>query len=135
MISERFCLNCKHIIKGRADKKFCNDHCRGTYNYQLNINGSTHLLRDINRTLKKNHSILKIFNANNRTRIWKRVLVSRGFNFDFYTSMRQEGKRKQYFFCYDIGYRMLNEDEVMLVKKEQFLSAPVTVKTLTLLII
>jgi hypothetical protein len=123
MIPERFCINCKHIIRGRADKKFCNDRCRGSYNYQLNLAGNTALLRDINRKLKKNHGILKIFSASDRTRIGKRVLVSRGFDFNYHTSIQQNGKRKQYFFCYDMGYGILNEDEVILIKRNNSATA------------
>ena len=30
------CLECKDPIIGRADKKFCSDQCRNTYNNKLN---------------------------------------------------------------------------------------------------
>jgi len=28
----RKCLHCDHVLKGRTDKKFCDDYCRNTYN-------------------------------------------------------------------------------------------------------
>lgn len=29
------CLNCDKTLKGRTDKKFCDDYCRNSYNNQL----------------------------------------------------------------------------------------------------
>ncbi|RYF12576.1 MAG: DUF2116 family Zn-ribbon domain-containing protein, partial [Flavobacteriales bacterium] len=31
-LMNRFCLDCNTEIKGRADKKFCDDQCRNNYN-------------------------------------------------------------------------------------------------------
>jgi len=47
--TERLCLDCGEAIRGRADKKFCNDQCRSNYNNQLN-NDSHNLVRNTNKT-------------------------------------------------------------------------------------
>ena len=35
MKEEKRCLECGDVIKGRADKKFCDDQCRSNYNMAI----------------------------------------------------------------------------------------------------
>ncbi len=51
------CLACERPIKGRTDKKFCDDSCRNNYNNRLNSD-ATPLIRNINNILRKNRRIL-----------------------------------------------------------------------------
>jgi len=57
MENERRCLDCQEPLKGRADKKFCNDLCRNNYNNRLKSE-SNNLVRRINGILRKNRNIL-----------------------------------------------------------------------------
>ncbi|MBL7762218.1 MAG: DUF2116 family Zn-ribbon domain-containing protein, partial [Chitinophagaceae bacterium] len=52
------CLNCGKPLKGRSDKKFCDDSCRNNYNNQLKsiVNNQ---MRNINNVLGKNRRILE----------------------------------------------------------------------------
>ncbi|MEI9808189.1 MAG: hypothetical protein WDO16_10100 [Bacteroidota bacterium] len=52
------CLACDKPLKGRSDKKFCDDYCRNTYNNQLK-SISNNNIRNINNTLTKNRRILE----------------------------------------------------------------------------
>ena len=54
------CLSCGKLLKGRVDKKFCDDYCRNNYNNQLKARSShSAYVRSINNTLLKNRKILE----------------------------------------------------------------------------
>ena len=54
------CLACGKPLKGRVDKKFCDDYCRNNYNNQQKAKGShSNFVRNINNTLLKNRKILE----------------------------------------------------------------------------
>jgi predicted nucleic acid-binding Zn ribbon protein len=50
MEPERLCLTCNKPLKGRTDKKFCDDYCRNNYNNQLKSN-TINLVRNINNAV------------------------------------------------------------------------------------
>ncbi|MBQ2351244.1 MAG: hypothetical protein II394_03420, partial [Bacteroidales bacterium] len=54
---KRICPVCHTEFDGRADKKFCCDQCRNTYNNQLKQEDNS-LTYKTNRLLKKNRQIL-----------------------------------------------------------------------------
>ena len=54
------CVSCGKTLKGRVDKKFCDDYCRNNYNNQQKAKGSqSSYVRNINNTLLKNRRILE----------------------------------------------------------------------------
>lgn len=118
MKAEILCLNCMKLIKGRSDKKFCGDHCRSNFNYKRTGTDHLNFVRSVNRTLQKNRRILKTLSKNGKTRISKKSLSDRGFNFSYHTSIHETAQRSRYYFCYDVGYLALDENEVLLVSKE-----------------
>ncbi len=30
------CLNCKEVVEGRSDRKFCSGYCKSNYHYKVN---------------------------------------------------------------------------------------------------
>lgn len=110
------CLECGEPIKGRADKKFCSDYCRNAYNNKLNKD-SKHLVRNTNNRLRKNYRILEELNPNGKSKATKSQLVSKGFDFEFITSIYTTKKGTIYYFVYDQGYLPLENDYFALVKK------------------
>ena len=56
----RACLTCETMLRGRIDKKFCDDYCRNSYNNQLKAS-KNNLVRNINNALGKNRRILESF--------------------------------------------------------------------------
>ena len=64
----RYCLNCNAEIKGRIDKRFCNDYCRNIYHNNLNKD-STNYIRNVNNILRKNRRILKKLNPVDKAKI------------------------------------------------------------------
>ena len=117
MNPEKPCLACGEPVKGRADKKFCDDLCRSNYNNKLNSD-STAEIRNINNILRRNRRILDSLVKNDgKTRVLQMNLADRGFNFRFYTHTRLNPLGNEFRLCYDYGY-MLENDQVLVVKWE-----------------
>jgi len=116
-IMGKTCLECKHSLQGRIDKKFCSDQCRSAFNNRQNTFQSEHI-RKINFILRKNWRILSELNPEGKIRIGKEKLQLKGFDFNYFTSMYTTREGTQYFFCYNQGYLPLDKNFVLLVVKK-----------------
>ena len=114
---DKTCLECGEKIVGREDKKFCSDGCRNAYNNKINKD-STNFMRNVNNKLRKNYRILSVLNSDGKGKTTKSKLLSKGFDFEFFTNILETKTGNTYYFVYDQGYRALEEDYYMLVKKE-----------------
>lgn len=112
------CLCCKAVVKGRSDKKFCNDYCRNEFNNALRSDFSP-IVRNINNALGKNRRALESLMRETKTgRTTREKLAEKGFRFKYFTHTCVNKNGKQYFFCYDLGYLALGNDRILIVKKE-----------------
>lgn len=111
------CLECGEKIVGREDKKFCSDGCRNAYNNKINKD-STNFMRNINNKLRKNYRILTELNTEGKSKSTRAKLLSKGFDFEFFTNILQTKTGNTYYFLYDQGYLPLENDFYMLVKKD-----------------
>ena len=111
------CLECNEKIVGREDKKFCSDGCRNAYNNKINKD-STNYMRNINNKLRKNYRILLALNPEGKTKTTRAKLISKGFDFDYFTNILNTKTGNTYYFLYDQGYMQLESDYYMLVKKD-----------------
>ncbi len=111
------CLECGEKIIGRSDKKFCNDACRNAYNNKQNKD-STNLMRNVNNKLRKNYRILVETNTDGKTKITRSKLESLGFDFDYFTNLKVYKNGSEYKFIYDYGYKLLEDDFVLIVKNQ-----------------
>ena len=111
------CLECGEKIIGRSDKKFCNDACRNAYNNKQNKD-STNLMRNINNKLRKNYRILTEVNIEGKTKIARSKLDSLGFDFDYFTNLKVYKNGSEYKFIYNYGYKLLEDDFVLIVKNQ-----------------
>jgi hypothetical protein len=116
-MNDRKCLECYEQLRGRADQKFCNDQCRSAYNNRQFIDAN-HVIRSINRILKKNHSILASLNPEGKTTALLSDLQKKGYRFDYYTCSYATRNSRNYYFCYDLGYCELENSKVMLVRRD-----------------
>ena len=118
MITTKYCLSCNNELHGRADKKFCDDQCRTTYNNQFKVN--TGAIKDINAILKKNRKILHDLTPEEqgKAKVSKKRLLDKGFNFTYLTHQYTTKAGACYTFCYEYGYLKLEEDFYMLVKRQ-----------------
>ena len=116
----KLCLNCDKPVKGRTDKKFCDDYCRNNYNNQLKSN-TINLVRNINNALGKNRRILEdAFNPGDETvKISESKLLQKGFQFKYITHTYTNKKGNIYFFCYNLGYLPLENNWYLLVRQKE----------------
>ncbi|MCK9612740.1 MAG: hypothetical protein PHR81_00345 [Bacteroidales bacterium] len=113
-MEKRTCLECGEEFSGRIDKKFCSDMCRNAYNNKLNSD-NTNLVRNINNILRKNRRILQSLNKAEKTKVHRKKLVEKGFDFNHFTNIYRTQKGSQYYFCYEQGYLPLDNDFYFLV--------------------
>ncbi|WEK17840.1 MAG: hypothetical protein P0Y49_13635 [Candidatus Pedobacter colombiensis] len=117
--AETRCLCCDKIVIGRSDKKFCDDYCRSAFNNELNANNST-IISETNKILKKNRTILQNLNSTDKSKVSRKELQEKGFNFGYFTGIFRTSKGSVYIFCYEMGYLSLSNDKVLLVSNTHF---------------
>lgn len=110
------CLSCGEKLVGRDDKKFCSDGCRNAFNNKLNKD-QNNIMRSVNNKLRKNYRILTETNVEGKTKTTKEKLLKKSFDFDFFTNILHTKTGNTYYFLYDQGYRYLENDWIILVKK------------------
>jgi len=118
-MESRLCPDCGTKILGRADKKFCSDACRNNYNNRQNSD-TTAMMRNINNALRKNRRILQdlIVTPDGKANVPLKKLNTLGFNFEYFTHILNTKTGNTYYFCYEYGYRKLDGDYYLLVKKQ-----------------
>lgn len=112
------CLCCGKLLKGRIDKKFCDDYCRNNYNNSQK-SGNSSLVRSINLALSKNRRILeKLLPAGEEmAKAHRDKLLQAGFQFKYITHTYTNKKGNVYYFNYDYGYLPLEGDWFLIVKR------------------
>lgn len=116
------CLSCGKQLKGRVDKKFCDDYCRNNYNNLQKAKGShSSYVRNINNTLLKNRKILESIlpDGEETAKANKEKLLRLGFQFKYMTHTYITKTGKTYFYCYDYGYLPLDNDWYLVVKRKE----------------
>lgn len=108
------CMHCGNEIKGRFDKKFCDDVCRNAWHNDQNKIDQAQI-RAVNTILKKNRRVLIDLNTTGKSKVKKEDLLKKGFNFDYLTRIYTTQKGSTYYFCYEQGYLPLEGDWYMLV--------------------
>src|SRR5687768_6938635 len=116
---EKQCMECGEPIKGRADKKFCSDMCRNSYNNKLNSDTNNYV-RNVNNILRKNRRILEEMIPDQTAKATKSKLSQKGFDFSYYTNIYKTKKGATYYFCYEYGYLPLENDYYFLVKRKEY---------------
>lgn len=116
------CLACGAVLRGRVDKKFCNDYCRNNYNNLQKQKGiQLPLVKNINATLVKNRKVLESLLpvAEETAKANKDKLQRLGFHFKYFTHIYTTKTGKTYYYCYDYGYLPLENDWYLIVKRKE----------------
>lgn len=116
------CLACATVLRGRVDKKFCNDYCRNNYNNQQKLKGNqSGLVKNINAALLKNRKVLESIlpETEETAKASKDKLLRLGFHFKYLTHTYTTKTGKTYYYCYDYGYLPLDNDWFLIVKKKE----------------
>ena len=116
-VAPKPCLKCGKTLRGRVDKKFCDDYCRNVYNNHIKAD-SNHYVRNINHILRKNRRILESLLPENRQdiKVTRDKLIFMGFCFEYFTHMHSNRKGETHFFCYDYGFRRLDNDRYLIMR-------------------
>jgi hypothetical protein len=113
------CLTCHKPVKGRTDKKFCDDYCRNSYNNQMHSCHNNYM-RHINHLLQKNRRILASLlpPTATHTKTSQQQLQEKGFLFNYTTHCQPNKKGSHYHFCYDYGYLPLEGGTYLIIHKQ-----------------
>lgn len=114
------CHSCGRAIKGRIDKKFCDDHCRNIFNNKKK-GPANNYMRNIKNTLARNRKILRdlLPPSKETARVRKEKLQQMGLHFNYLTHTYTTQNGKVYIYCYDYGYLPLENDWYLLVRKRE----------------
>ena len=123
-MSNKTCLFCNAILKGRADKKFCDSFCRAAYH---NTNRASHeiLMTNINKSLRKNRKILSFLCPNGKATVRKDVLDKLGYKYEYFTGTFKT-KFGTYYFAYDYGMLPIiqkNVKKVVVVNRQSYMNS------------
>lgn len=99
------CRECGEPLKGRSDKKFCGDGCRNAYNNRRR-SSRTAVMREVNRTLARNHKALSDALASGMRTVRLSDLEREGFVGTVFTGYFRSLWSGGTYRCYDIAYRM-----------------------------
>jgi hypothetical protein len=114
------CLFCKKPVKGRSDKKFCDDYCRAAYNNELK-SAANNNIRNVNNALSKNRRILESLLPEGETKksVNQDKLIEKGFQFKYHTEQLTYKNGNTYIFCYEYGYRPVDNNWYIIVKRTE----------------
>ena len=114
------CLSCGKAVKGRSDKKFCDDYCRAAYNNDLK-SAANNFIRNVNNALGKNRRILESLLPDGEPTATTNgdKLIEKGFQFKYQTHLYTTKKGQTYFYCYEYGYLPLENNWYLIVKREE----------------
>lgn len=97
------CPECGKPLWGRADKKFCNDHCKSLFNNRTSILRLDRV-KQINTILRRNRNILQNQLREQLIQVNLEELHIKGFDPRFYTHCVTHRNGKHIYYCYDVGY-------------------------------
>lgn len=114
------CMVCEKTLKGRSDKKFCDDYCRAAYNNDLKSVSNNHI-RKVNNMLGKNRRILESLlpEGEKITKINRDKLLQLGFQFKYLTHTYTNIKGSVYHYCYEYGYLHLEHNRLLIVMRNE----------------
>ena len=116
---KKTCSVCQTPLKGRTDQQFCSDQCRAAHHNQQRKE-KNHYLKDVNRMLKHNRDILQRACPDGKRKVKKALLLQQGFQYGYFTGEYLTQQGHTYYYCYDYGYRIISEEEVLIVQLSSY---------------
>jgi len=112
------------MLSGRSDKKYCDEYCKSSYQYQQIKNDNASISYRITKQLKKNRSILKEHNKAGKATVRESDLKKLGFNSRIFTHY-WKSKQNTYLFVYDYGFMKIvenNKTKYSIVKWQPYMN-------------
>ncbi|MFC0656433.1 DUF2116 family Zn-ribbon domain-containing protein [Mongoliitalea lutea] len=112
-----FCLYCGKLVRGRSDKKFCDDYCRNSHNNQKRSVDSWEV-RNVLSILKTNQKILAtvLRDGQEYAKVSFLKLCEMGYNFKYHTHTDLGSHNLTYEFCFEKGIYRIDQDWVIVVR-------------------
>jgi hypothetical protein len=117
----RACLSCARPVKGRTDKKFCDDYCRNHFNNVRKARSERNIyVKRINAVLLRNRRILETLLEEGTTvaKVSREQLQWLGFQFRYSTHSQIAEKGKRVFYYYEYGCLQDRDGRFLVIKKE-----------------
>lgn len=123
----KYCLTCGDSLRGRTDKKFCDDHCRSIFNNKKYLQEKGFIKR-VNHLLLKNRRILASYvdEIKETEMVPKELLYHRGFHFNYFTHTAISKEGTTYYCCYDHAYYLVSEQELQICKLPNMKDSAIT---------
>lgn len=126
-MEEKLCLNCGAPVgSGRKDKKYCSDACKTDYNNNKDDTTAPEMslvkyMKRVQQILVKNRLILdQCLGDKDTVSMDKQDLDGRGFTFKYFTSRTRTRKTGEiYCFCFELGYKEMEDERVIIVRRER----------------
>lgn len=128
MVKKRICLACQAEITGRRDKKYCDAHCRSSYQYQQILNDNSSIHYKITRQLKKNRQILKDHNKAGKATVRESELKKLGFNPRIFTHYWKAKNGNTYLFVFEYGFQKITDNDKFkysIIKWQDYMSSQI----------
>jgi len=106
------CKECEKEIEGRVDKLFCSEYCKSAYHYQHNKTKQDSMFVRIDKQLKLNRRLLKLYNKGGKATVRREVLINEGFNPTYFTHYWKNKSGNVYLFCFEYGFVQREEHGV-----------------------
>lgn len=135
LLPVKHCALCgTEFRSGRRDRKYCSDACKSEAgNIREREKRDTEkqqaeearpslpaFIETIQQILIKNREILDTcLNGLDIRRMEKRDLEGRGFNFKYITSQAPTLEDRGYCFCYELGYKEVDYERIVIVRRER----------------
>jgi len=117
-MDQKICFECGTVMRGRRDKKFCDDSCRNAH-YNRQHSDEVYIIRNIHNLLRRNRRILEALLPSHRqkAKVTLQKLLANGFSLKYHTHVELTRLGNPRYFCYEYGYQKVN-DEIIIFKKE-----------------
>ena len=122
-MTNRKCPVCETIIVGRSDKKYCSDQCRSLANSEKKKISEWPIL-ELNKTLRKNRTILRTLCPAGRSVVRKEVMDAMGYDITVFSSIFVTGNKQIYYLCYDYGFTPILEkgiEKALIIIRQNYM--------------
>jgi hypothetical protein len=118
------CLNCSELFEGRSDKKYCSSYCKSSYHYNQKQKTEDQIFIRIDKQLRINRRLLKLYNKAGKSVVRKDVLIKSGFNPKYFTHYWKNNNQEVYLFCYEFGFLNIQQNgksKYVLIKWQDYM--------------
>ena len=112
----QYCLECRKMLRGRSDKKFCDQKCKNNHYNEFRRTRQPAQFRQINQILMQNRNILKeLFDRSVEKLFSTEDISNQGFMLSYFTHSNRNQDEQSYY-CYDYGLRTAEEGRYQLIR-------------------